>query len=78
VTLRSGRDVPCDALDILAPDGRVLGTRSVVEQSPSEEQRTHELTDVAVESAISYVFLRARRRERGYDGQRFRVDLPAA
>jgi hypothetical protein len=77
VTLHAGRDMPCDCLDVLAPDGRVLSTKSLAEHSATQAELTHELTDVAVESTIKYVFVRARRRERGYDGQRFKVELPA-
>lgn len=76
VTLRSGRKISYDGLDFLSPDGRVLGTRTLVAKDDDRQEHTHELADVALEPAIGYVFLRVRRRERGYDGQRFRVLLP--
>jgi hypothetical protein len=78
VTLWCVRNVPCDGLDVLSPDGRVLGTCRLVEEGEDGRQRTHELADVSVERTMGHVFLRVRRRERGYDGQRFRVELPVA
>jgi len=76
VTLGSSRNRPCDGLDVLSPDGRILDMRLLVEQGGHLEERTHELTDIVVERAVGYVFLRVRRREHGYDGQRFKVELP--
>lgn len=76
VTLRSARKISYDGLDILSPEGRVLGTRTLVAHDDDRKEHTHELKDIGLEPAIGYVFLRVRRRERGYDGQRFRVMLP--
>lgn len=76
VTLQHVPNVFCDALDVLSPDGRVLGRCPLLEQGNAIREPIHELADVAVEQEIGFVFLRVRRRERGYDGQRFRVELP--
>jgi hypothetical protein len=67
-----------DAFEILSPDGRVLGARAVPEERSGDRPVLHELADVFVPAGIAYVFVRFRRVARGYDGQTFKIVLPAA
>ncbi len=65
-----------DALEVLAPDGTVLGTRVLLHPHDDEQPFTRELDNVVVPPGITRVTVRARHKPKGYDGATMVVELP--
>jgi hypothetical protein len=79
VTVRhadSGWDHDADAFEVVAPDGAVLGTRTLLHPHVDEQPFTRELTSVTVPDGITEVIDRAHDRVHGWGGDRLRVALP--
>jgi hypothetical protein len=79
VTIRSndkGWDYYCDAFEVLAPDGKVLGTRILLHPHEDEQPFTRELYGVRIPPGIDRAIIRARHKPKGYDGKTLVVKLP--
>ncbi len=78
VTVRSrdtGWDRYADRIEVLAPDGRVLGTRVLEHPHDDEQPFTRDVYGVAVPDRIDQVTIRAHFRPVGYDGATFSLRL---
>jgi len=79
VTIRSndrGWDYYCDRFEVLAPNGKVLGVRTLYHPHETEQPFTRELYGVKVPAGLRQVRIRARHKPRGYDGETLAVTLP--
>jgi len=79
VTIRSndrGWDYYCDRFEVLGPDGKVLGVRTLYHPHETEQPFTRELYGVKIPAGLRQVRIRARHKPRGYDGDTLVVTLP--
>ena len=79
VTIRSndrGWDYYCDRFEVLGPDGKVLGVRTLYHPHETEQPFTRELYGVRIPAGVRKVTIRARHKPRGYDGETLTVELP--
>lgn len=79
VTVRSddkGWHKYADKFDVVAPDGRVLGSRVLLHPHEDEQPFTRELEGVAVPSGLTDVIVRAHDKVEGYGGKEFNIKLP--
>ncbi len=79
VTVRhadTGWDHYADAWDVVAPDGSVLGTRTLLHPHENEQPFTRSLSGVAVPAGITEVMVRAHDSVDGYGGAEMTVTLP--
>jgi len=79
VTIRSndrGWDYYCDRFEVLGPDGKVLGVRTLYHPHETEQPFTRELYGVKIPAGLRQVRIRARHKPRGYDGETLVVTLP--
>ena len=79
VTIRSndrGWDYYCDRFEVLGPDGKVLGVRTLYHPHETEQPFTRELYGVRIPAGLNKVTIRARHKPRGYDGKTLTVTLP--
>jgi hypothetical protein len=79
VTVRhadTGWDHYADAWDVVAPDGSVLGTRTLLHPHEHEQPFTRSLSGVAVPGEIIEVVVRAHDSVDGYGGAEVTVALP--
>jgi len=79
VTIRSndrGWDYYCDRFEVLSPDGKVLGVRTLYHPHETEQPFTRELYGVKIPAGLRQVRIRARHKPRGYDGETLTVKLP--
>jgi hypothetical protein len=79
VTVRSddkGWHKYADKFDVVAPDGRVLGTRVLLHPHEDEQPFTRDLDSVAVPTGLTEVIIRAHDKVEGYGGKEFTVKLP--
>jgi len=79
VTIRSndrGWDYCCDRFEVLGPDGKVLGVRTLYHPHETEQPFTRELYGVKIPAGLRQVRIRARHKPRGYDGETLVVTLP--
>lgn len=79
VTIRSqdiGWDYYCDRFEIVAPDGRVLGTRVLYHPHDTEQPFTRSLSDVEIDKSIKSVTVRAFIKPTNEGGDVVTVDLP--
>ena len=65
-----------DKWDVVAPDGTVLGTRTLWHPHESEQPFTRSLSGVRVPPGIDAVTVRAHDKVHGYGGVERRVPLP--
>ena len=78
VTLRhddTGWDHYADAWRVVAPDGTVLGTRTLYHPHVDEQPFTRSLAGVAVPAGLSEVKIEARDNVHGWAGETFSVKL---
>jgi len=78
VTVKSkdtGWDRYADRLEVVAPDGTVLGIRPLVHPHDDEQPFTRDLSDVKIKGPIK-VTIRARFKPTGFDGETKTVTLP--
>lgn len=79
VTLKhgdTGWDHYADQWEVLAPDGSVLGTRTLYHPHVNEQPFTRSLSGVYVSPDLDHVMIRARDSVHGHGPDLFRVDLP--
>jgi len=79
VTIRSndrGWDYYCDRFEVLDPDGKVLGVRTLYHPHETEQPFTRELYGVRIPAGLRKVTIRARHKPRGYDGKTLTITLP--
>ena len=79
VTIRSndrGWDYYCDRFEVLGPDGKVLGVRTLYHPHETEQPFTRELYGVHIPAGLRKVTIRARHKPRGYDGETLTIALP--
>lgn len=79
VTVRHGDegwDHYADAWEILAPDGRVLATRTLLHPHVDEQPFTRSLGGVDVPAGLSSVLVRAHDSAHGYGGATVEIELP--
>lgn len=65
-----------DRWDVLAPDGKVLGTRVLLHPHVNEQPFTRSLSGVAIPDGISQVTIRAGDSKHGYGGAALEVAIP--
>jgi hypothetical protein len=78
VTVRhgdTGWDHYADGWDVVAPDGSVLGTRTLLHPHENEQPFTRSLSGVAVPAEITEVTVRAHDSVDGYGGAEMSVAL---
>ena len=79
VTVRhadAGWDHYADAWDVVAPDGSVLGTRTLLHPHEHEQPFTRSLSGVAIPAGVTEVRVRAHDSVDGYGGVEMTVALP--
>jgi hypothetical protein len=79
VTVRSndrGWSHYADKIEVLAPDGSVLGTRVLLHPHETEQPFTRDVYGVAVPPGIAEVVVRVHHKPTGYDGAVMTVRLP--
>lgn len=65
-----------DAFEVLAPDGTVLGVRTLAHPHVEEQPFTRSLTGVAIPAEIATIRVRAHDNVHGYGGAELTLDLP--
>ncbi len=73
----AGWDHYADGWDVVAPDGSVLGTRTLLHPHDDEQPFTRSLTGVSIPDDITAVTVRAHDSVHGYGGAEGTVDLTA-
>jgi hypothetical protein len=79
VTVRSrdtGWERYADQIEVLGPDGKVLGTRVLVHPHEDEQPFTRDVYGVTIPGGVEAVTVRARFKPSGFDGATLRVVLP--
>ena len=79
VTVRhadEGWDHYADAWDVLAPDGTVLGTRTLLHPHETEQPFTRSLSGVRIPAGVTEVRIRARDSVHEYGGREIVVTVP--
>ena len=79
VTLKhgdTGWDHYADQWEVLAPDGSVLGTRTLYHPHVNEQPFRRSLSGVRVPEDLDHVMIRARDSVHGHGPELFRVTLP--
>ncbi len=79
VTVRhsdTGWDHYADRFEVLAPDGAVLGVRTLYHPHVEEQPFTRGLSGVRIPDGLDRVRVRARDSVHGYGGAEVTVDLP--
>ena len=79
VTVRhadTGWDHYADAWDVVAPDGTVLGTRTLLHPHENEQPFTRSLSGVEIPAGVTEVTVRAHDNVDGYGGAEMVVTLP--
>jgi hypothetical protein len=79
VTVRhadTGWDHYADAFEVVAPDGTVLGKRTLLHPHVDEQPFTRSLAGVAIPAGIAEVTVRAHDKVDGYGGAEIMVTLP--
>jgi len=72
----TGWDHYADAFEVLAPDGSVLGTRTLLHPHVDEQPFTRSLSGVSIPAGITQVIVRARDSVHEYNGRQLTVALP--
>ena len=79
VTVRhadTGWEHYADAFEVVAPDGTVLGTRTLLHPHVDEQPFTRSLSGVAIPGGTGEVTVRAHDKVDGYGGTEIMVTLP--
>jgi len=71
-----GWDHYADKWDIVAPDGTVLGTRTLLHPHVEEQPFTRSLDGVKIPGTVQNVMIRAHDSTHDYGGKEVAVDLP--
>ena len=78
VTLRhadSGWEHYADGWEVIAPDGRRLGRRTLYHPHVDEQPFTRSLSGIEIPDGVDHVLIRAHDKKHGYGEQMFRLDL---
>ena len=65
-----------DAIEVLAPDGRLLGRRELLHSHEDEQPFTRDVYGVRIPSGVETVVIRAHHKAKGYDGETWTLKLP--
>lgn len=79
VTVRhadEGWDHYADRFEIVAPDGTVLGVRTLAHPHVSEQPFTRSSADIAIPAGVDFVIVRAHDSVHGLGGREMILDLP--
>ena len=79
VTVRSrdtGWDRYADRIDVLGPDGKVLGTRVLEHPHEDEQPFTRDVYGVNIPTGVTEVTIRAHFKPAGFDGATLKVTVP--
>lgn len=71
----TGWDHYADAWRVVAPDGRVLGTRTLYHPHVNEQPFTRNLGNIEIPADLPEVVVEAHDKVHGWSSQRIRVDL---
>ncbi len=71
-----GWDHYADKWDIVAPDGTILGTRTLLHPHVEEQPFTRSLDGVKIPGTVKNVIIRAHDSTHDYGGKEVAVDLP--
>jgi hypothetical protein len=71
-----GWDHYADAWEVVAPDGTVLGTRTLLHPHVEEQPFTRSLSGVAIPGDVAAVTVRARDSVHGHGGRELSVAVP--
>ncbi len=71
----TGWDHYADKWDVMAPNGTVLGTRTLYHPHVEEQPFTRSLSGVRIPDGVTSVIVRAHDLEHGYGGKEFSVKL---
>jgi hypothetical protein len=80
VTVKSvdkGAAYYADAIEVLAPDGKLLGRRELLHSHEDEQPFTRDVYGVRIPAGIEVVVVRAHHNVKGYDGKTLTLKLPA-
>lgn len=80
VTLRhgdTGWDHYADKWDVVAPDGKVLGTRVLYHPHMEEQPFTRSLSGIRIPEGVTGVTVRAHDKVHAYGGKVFEVPIPS-
>jgi hypothetical protein len=72
----TGWDHYADAWEVLAPDGTVLGTRTLLHPHVNEQPFTRSLTGVRIPDGVTEVTVRAHDSVHGHGGKTLTVAVP--
>lgn len=72
-----GWDHYADRWDVLAPDGTLLGSRTLLHPHVDEQPFTRSLDDVTIPPGVTAVVIRAHDKVHGPGGREFTLDLPS-
>lgn len=79
VTVKSvdrGARYYADAIEILAPDGKLLGRRELLHPHEDEQPFTRDVYGVRIPAGIDNVVVRAHHSVKGYEGKTLTLELP--
>ena len=79
VTVKSvdkGANYYANAIEVLLPDGKLLGRRELLHSHEAEQPFTRDLYGVQIPSSVETVIIRAHHNGKGYDGQTLTLKLP--
>ena len=65
-----------DAIEVIAPDGKLLGRRELLHSHEDEQPFTRDVYGVRIPAGIEVVVVRAHHSVKGYDGRTVTVKLP--
>ena len=71
-----GWDHYADKWDVVAPDGTVLGTRTLLHPNEEEQPFTRSLDGVKISGTVQNVIIRAHDSTHDYGGKEVTIDLP--
>ena len=79
VTVKSmdkGATYYADAIEVLAPDGKLLGRRELLHAHEDEQPFTRDVYRVRIPAGVEFVMVRAHHNVKGYAGETLRLKLP--
>jgi hypothetical protein len=79
VTIKSvdkGAAYYADAIEVLAPDGKILGRRELLHSHEDEQPFTRDVYGVQISASIEVVVVRVHHNIKGYDGKTLTLTLP--
>ena len=65
-----------DKWEVVAPDGKVLATRTLLHPHENEQPFTRSLLGVRIPPGVQHVTVRAHDKVHGHGGKELRIDIP--